>query len=191
MANSSFETLSEVTITKAPMLLTDFSPDAVLNSAYQSESKEDQDFMSKMKNYWSSFTAYAQTTQGIIVVSTVGGILFLAVLLKVEHLKFQESSFFSVAATAFAQSQHTRRLIEREDGQRSTRLAIRKINQRNRGKIAESVGWRAWPIKSVNYQLYQDFVALLVSFNSTITQRLSITKKISRSIWENFSFLCL
>ena len=94
MDNSSFETLSEVTITKAPMLLTDFTPDAVLNSAYQSESKEDQDFMSKMKNYWSSFVVYAQTTQGIIVVSTVGGIFFLAILLKVEHLKFQESSFF-------------------------------------------------------------------------------------------------
>ena len=72
------------------MLLTDFIPDAILNGGFQSESAANQDFTTKMKNYWSRFTAYAQTTQGMIVISTIGGIILLALLLKVRNFSFEK-----------------------------------------------------------------------------------------------------
>ena len=73
-------------INKADILTVSFMEDAILDVGFTDDDADDNaDFLTKVKSLSKQFVNYVQTTEGIIVVSSISSIFLLLLLLKVSY----------------------------------------------------------------------------------------------------------
>ena len=73
-------------INKADILTVSFMEDAILDVGFTDDDADDNaDFLTKVKLLSKRFVNYVQTTEGIIVVSSISSIFLLVLLLKVSY----------------------------------------------------------------------------------------------------------